>query len=111
MDKIWNAALAAASAAAQAENDKLGAEGSRGFDCGFAWITIKPARGPLVAYLKNIGVGHSGSYSGGPGYGIWYGELHSIPTQSVSVHQAAANAATEVLKQHGLNAFWSSRLD
>jgi hypothetical protein len=32
--------------------------------CGFAYVTISPARGPLVSYLKKNRIGHS-RYGGG----------------------------------------------
>jgi hypothetical protein len=44
---------------------------------------------------------------------IWYSKLHSLPTQSISVHEAAARAARDVLA-HGLQTSligMSSRLD
>lgn len=34
------------------------------YPCGFAWIIIKPARGPLVKYLKENGIGDK-AYEGG----------------------------------------------
>lgn len=108
--KIWTEARAAAEQAAKAENDGLPPESKRGFDVGFAWITIRPARGPLVSFLKRAGIGRAGGYGSG-GYGIWYGDLHNEPTQSVDVHVAAVRAATEVLVRHGIDASFSSRLD
>lgn len=110
-EKIWNETKAAAQRAAQVEN--LGfaqSERHRGFDCGFAWITIRPARGPFVKWLKANGIAR-GSYDGGSGAGIWYSQLHDVPTQSVSVHQKAVVAAAEVLKRYGINATTGSRLD
>jgi hypothetical protein len=35
------------------------------FPCGFAWIKIKPARGPVVKFLKDHGIGHLDDYAGG----------------------------------------------
>jgi hypothetical protein len=109
---IYAEARSAANAAAIESNSKLPSnQSARGFDCGFAWVTVKPARGPFVAWCKANGKGRSGSFSGGPGYGFWYGDLHDVPTQLVSVHEAACRAFAEVLEKHGLNASWSSRLD
>lgn len=107
---IWLDARKAAQAAAEVENGNLPPESKRGFDVGFAWITIRPARGPLVSSLKRAGIGRAGGYGSG-GYGIWYGDLHNLPTQSVDVHAAAVRAAAEVLQRHGFDASWSSRLD
>ena len=105
---IWHEARDAARKAAHEANGKLGPEASRGFDCGFAWVVITPCRGPVVSYLKAQGVGARG-YGGG--LHIWYSKLHDLGTQSISVHEAAARAACEVFKRHGLQATWASRLD
>src|SRR5690606_11417507 len=32
--------------------------------CGFAWVRIKPARGPLIKYLKDNGIGEK-AWNGG----------------------------------------------
>lgn len=109
--EIWKKACEAAQEAATKKNASLGPEALRGFDCGFAWINIKPARGPFVKYLKDNGIGSRGGYDGTGGYGIWYSDVHRLSTQSVSVHEAAIEAATNVLKENGINATWSSRLD
>lgn len=47
---------------------------------------------------------------GGGGFQIWYSKF-SLSTQSISVHEAAARAATAILQSHGIAAEWSSRLD
>lgn len=103
-------ARAASQAAAVAESGRLPPEQQRGFDCGFAWVVIKPARGPFASYLKANNLGRVREYGGG-GIEIWYSKLHNIGTQSVSVHYAAAKAFAEVLKQDGLHAYADQRLD
>lgn len=108
--EIVEAALAASQAAAVKQNAALPAENARGFDCGFAWVTIKPARGPMVQYLKSINLGSTIDHSGG-GYQIWYSRLHTLGTQSISVHEAAARAFADVLASHGVPASVGSRLD
>jgi hypothetical protein len=79
-------------------------------DCvGFAWVLIRPARGPLVSYLKKMGIG--GSEYGG-GYSIWM--PGNQPTQSMSVHEAAAKAFAATIKNmlgSDLNITWRSRMD
>lgn len=110
-EQIYVQARDASQVAAEAQNAKLLPEAKRGFDCGFAWVTIKPARGPFVAFLKAHNIGNKHSFSGGPGYGLWYSALHDIPTQSISVHEAAARAFAAVLKEHGIEASTGSRLD
>lgn len=94
---LWNQAKEAAQQAAQAQNAKLGNENSRGFDCGFAWLTFS-GKTPFARWAKKADLSSENYPSGRM---IWYSKLHSIPTQSVSVHEAACNAAREVLA-HGL---------
>jgi hypothetical protein len=104
---IFTEARAAAQVAALLKNASLPPEQHRGLDCGFAWVNIKPARGPFVTYLKSIKVGETGER----GYQIWYSCLHDLPTQSVAVHEAAAQAFALTLGKYNIRATWSSRLD
>lgn len=106
--EIFNKAWAVSNKAAHDYNATLPPEQQRGFTCGFAWVTIHPARGPFVSWLKKRGIG-SRAYGGG--YQLWYSELHTVPTQSVDVHEKAANAFAKVLKEHGITAYSGSRLD
>lgn len=107
--QIWSEVKAAAQAAAIAKDAELGAESARGLDCGFAWLSIHPARGPMVTYLKTV-LGARRDYGGG-GYGIWYSKLHDVPTQSIAVHQAAVAAAVTVFGNYNIRAWAGSRLD
>jgi predicted esterase YcpF (UPF0227 family) len=106
--RVWSLAKQAAQAAAEIENMRLGDERSRGFDCGFAWVVIAPATQPFAKWTKKFGIS-SKHYAGGQC--IWYSNLHSLPTQSVSVHQAAAQAAADVLQRANIKAYTGSRLD
>ncbi len=72
--------------------------------CGFAWVVIKPARGPFVNYLKKRGVGDK-HYEGG--WNIWISEYN----QSYERKEAHADAMAEIFRKHGLNAYAGSRLD
>jgi len=92
-DQVWTAAREAAQDAAATENARLGEENCRGFDCGFAWVTI-PGTDPFGRWLKNAGIASKGYPTG---LQIWYSKLHSVPTQSISVHEAAARAARDVI--------------
>ena len=105
--EIFEQAKAAALAAATAQNATLPPEARRGFDCGFAWVIIKPARGPFVKYCKANRIGDKHCYGG---WNIWYSHF-SLPTQSVSVHEAAASAFAAVLVANGIDAYADSRLD
>jgi hypothetical protein len=103
--KAVTAAFINAEVAGKAKFEQVGERDS----CGFAWILIRPARGPLVSYLKKQGIG--GNEYGG-GYSIWMPGRQ--PTQSISVHEAAAKAFVETIKEvlgSDLNINWRSRLD
>lgn len=103
--QIWAKARDAANQAAAEAFAKRGDRDA----CGFAWVTIRPARGPVVNFLKGIGVGQK-AYGGG--YQIWYSYLHDLTRyQAMRVHEAAAEAAARVLEEHGVNATWGSRMD
>lgn len=106
---LWEQARAAAQAAAVAQNERLGSENSRGFDCGFAWVSF-PGNIPFARWAEKQGICSKGYPTGQQ---IWYSKLHSLPTQSISVHEAAARAARDVLA-HGLQTSlvsMGSRLD
>jgi len=72
--------------------------------CGFAWVTISPARGAFVNYLKSRQVGSKGYYGG---YEIWVREFG----QSVDRKAAFAGAFRDVLQKYGISASVGSRLD
>jgi hypothetical protein len=74
--------------------------------CGFAWVHISPARGPIVAELKKQGKGHK-SYHGGWDVSM----VHLTQTQSVEIKEAGARAYAEVLKANGVTCYADSRLD
>lgn len=106
---IWAEAKAAAQKAAEEQNNNLGPESSRGFDCGFAWVNF-PGNTAFARWAKKSGIS-SDHYP--KGQSIRYGKLHSVPTQSVSVHEAAARAARDVLSQRlgTSQVYTGSRLD
>lgn len=106
---LWARAKAAAQSAAEEQNAKLGNENGRGFDCGFAWVNF-PGNIAFGRWAKKNGIARK-HYPAG--LSIWYGKLHNVPTQSISVHEAAARAARDVLA-HGLQIseiYMGSRLD
>jgi hypothetical protein len=106
--RVWELAMRAAQAAAEVENMRLGDENRRGFDCGFAWIVLSPATSAFAKWAKKTG--RSRKHHAG-GQCIWYSKLHNISTQSTSVHQAAANAAADVLQRANIKCYTGSRLD
>ena len=72
--------------------------------CGFAWVTISPARGAFVNWLKANELGSKGYYGG---YEIWVREFG----QSVDRKAAFAGAFAQVLEKYGISAYAGSRLD
>lgn len=107
--KVWDNAVSMGRMAAQIADAALGDENSRGLDCGFAWVTIRPARGAFVSWLKKHGHGHN-AYGGG--WEIWYSEFSDGRTQSISVHEAAAKAFRDSLVQDlGISPTVGSRYD
>jgi hypothetical protein len=72
--------------------------------CGFAYINIKPARGPLVTFLKAENIGRK-SYTGGYDIGVTaYG-------QSLARKEAYANAFAKVLRDNGISAYGRGMID
>ena len=104
MLKALQEAHDAGKAAAEAYLSKIGGDQ---YPCGFAWVTIKPARGPWVALLKDLDIGKTDTYAGG--YMIW-GSQWSF-CQNVDAKEAAARAYAAVLVKHGVNATVGSRWD
>lgn len=76
------------------------------YPCGFAWVRIKPARGPFVAYLKEIG---SGITSSDGGYVVYNPSGNS--TQWMDAKFAGAKAFAKILTDAGIRAFAESRID
>ena len=74
--------------------------------CGFAWIIVKPARGPFVTYCKRNDIGRKHVYPG------WYiGARGPFDSQSIERKEAYAYAFAGVLREHGVNCYVGSRLD
>lgn len=89
-------AAKASAAAALAENAAPGDERSRGLDCGFAWVTLRPANHPFVRALKSAGIGSKGYPSG---WQLWASTaLHREGAQSIRVRKAAADAYVKALQ-------------
>lgn len=81
--------------------------------CGFAWVNIKPARGPLITALKKHPEARiHKNYEGG---GIRVYNPSRNNTQSISPKEDGAQAFIDVLKKYGVTEGYSvwagSRLD
>ena len=81
--------------------------------CGFASVSIHPARGKFVKFMKDAGVGDNG-YRGG--YRISYYDImpqdHRYRhTQSLDIKEVATEAFRDELRKFGMTAYADSRAD
>ena len=81
--------------------------------CGFANVSIHPARGKFVSFMKKADVGSKG-YGGG--YRISYYDImpqdHPYShTQSMSIKEEACEAFRDELRKYGLTVYAESRAD
>jgi hypothetical protein len=83
------------------------AEGHHWFPCGFAWVTIRPATGKFVNYLRAEGIGRRDTHEGG--WKIW--NPSNCSTQSMEALMAGATAYAKVLAANGVRCDVGSRVD
>ena len=81
--------------------------------CGFANVSIHPARGKFVSFMKKADIGSSG-YRGG--YRISYYDImpqdHQYrSTQSMDIKETACEAFRDELRKYGLTVYAESRAD
>jgi len=81
--------------------------------CGFANVSIHPARGRFVSFMKKADVGSKG-YGGG--YRISYYDImpndHQYrSTQSMDIKETACEAFRDELRKYGLTVYAESRAD
>ena len=81
--------------------------------CGFASVSIHPARGKFVSFMKKADIGSKG-YGGG--YRISYYDImpqdHQYrSTQSLDIKEVATEAFRDELKKYGLTVYAESRAD
>ena len=81
--------------------------------CGFANISIHPARGRFVSIMKKAGIGDSG-FRGG--YRISYYDImpqdHPYArTQTLDIKEIATEAFRDELRKYGLTVYAESRAD
>tara|TARA_Y100000817_G_scaffold133443_1_gene104428 strand:+ start:1551 stop:1955 length:405 start_codon:yes stop_codon:yes gene_type:complete len=81
--------------------------------CGFASVSIHPAKGKFVKFMKDAGVGDNG-YRGG--YRISYYDImpqdHKYrTTQSLDIKEVATEAFRDELRKYGMTVFADSRAD
>ena len=80
--------------------------------CGFANVSIHPARGKFVSFMKKASIGSSGSR----GYRISYYDImptdHQYArTQSLDIKEIATEAFRDELRKYGLTVYAESRAD
>ena len=81
--------------------------------CGFANVSVHPARGKFVSFMKKADVGSKG-YGGG--YRISYYDImpkdHPYShTQSMSIKEEACEAFRDELRKYGMTVYAESRAD
>jgi hypothetical protein len=72
--------------------------------CGFAWVVIRPGNSPAAIYAKKNLRAHKHYYGG---MELWVSEFG----QSMERKEAYARAYADVLKKHGIQASYGSRMD
>ena len=80
--------------------------------CGFANVSIHPARGKFIKKKKKASIGSSGSR----GYRISYYDIMPTDheyrhTQSMDIKEVACDAFKDELKKYGLTVYSESRAD
>ena len=81
--------------------------------CGFASVSIHPARGKFVKFMKDARVGDNG-YRGG--YRVSYYDIMPLrhqyrTTQSLDIKEVATEAFRDELRKYGLTVYADSRAD
>ena len=81
--------------------------------CGFASVSIHPARGRFVSFMKKAGIGDKG-YGGG--YRISYYDImpqdHQYrSTQSLDIKEVATETFRDELRKYGMTVYADSRAD
>ena len=105
---IWTEACVAGKTAVEEYHAQYGEP----MYCGFGHVSIRPARGKFVNFLKKVGVGDLG-YNGG--YNVSYYDImddHPLShTQSLDLKEACVDAFAKVLQKYGMDAWGVGRAD
>ena len=99
---IWTEACVAGKMAGEEYHAKHGEP----MYCGFGHVSIRPARGKFVNFLKKVDMGSAG-YNGG--WNVSYYDImddHPLShTQSLDLKEICCDAFAEVLQKYGLDAY------
>ena len=104
-------ACAAAQKAVDQAIQRYGEDNKAFLYCGFAWATIKPARGAFVNSLKKHRIGSAGTYGG---WTISSNAMFSVPPklgQSMELKEIGVQAYIDTLRQYDVQANFGSRAD
>ena len=104
-DIVKEARQAAYEAAMKFYYDKLG--GRDQFACGFAWVNIYKIKGNTALGRAFKAAGVKQDYT--RAFQIW--NPSGLPFQNVDTLEAGAEAAAEVFRKYGFEAYAGSRLD
>jgi hypothetical protein len=103
---IEEARIAAREAAEKFFQEKLG--GVDQYACGFAWVNIYGIKGNTKIGKAFIANNIRKNYNGSA-YEMW--NPANIGCQNIDTKEAGANAAAEVFRRYGFEAYSGSRLD
>ena len=81
--------------------------------CGFANVSIHPARGRFVSFMKKADIGSNG-YKGGwriSYYDMMPNDHKYRGTQSMDIKEEGCSAFADALKKYGIEAYMESRAD
>lgn len=92
--------------AARTTEDYILDNGENPFGCGFAWVVVKGARGKKAEMLKEFGF--EKRYDG-PGLSLW--NPSGSYTQDMDAKYVGAQVYAEQLREMGIDAYASCRLD
>jgi len=99
---IWTEACVAGKTAVEEYHAKHGEP----MYCGFGHVSIRPARGKFVNFLKKVDMGSAG-YNGG--WNVSYYDImdgHPLShTQSLDLKEICCDAFAEVLQKYGMDAY------
>lgn len=102
-------ALGEAQKAGDAELAKWRAAGKEPMYCGFAWATLRPARGKFYKALKDAGIARPGVY-GGAEISVSL-DFPGPLCQSMDLKEAGVRRYCEVLRENGIDVWMKSRSD